>query len=100
MAVAPVKIGGRTVWSLKEARERLEELFGVTGQWAILDSYLEQYLPHEADSRKTALASSFGAMLELTREGYAELKQACPFAPIYVRWLKPKPADAPPTTDV
>jgi segregation and condensation protein A len=95
LAVAPVKMGGRTVWSVKEARERLEQLLGVTGQWALLDSYLEKFLSDENMS-KTALASSFGAALELTREGYVEIRQACAFAPLYLRWLKPKPAEGEP----
>jgi segregation and condensation protein A len=93
MAVAPVKMGGRTVWSVKQARERLEQLFGVTtGQWAILDTYLERYLLDDK-MKKTALASSFGATLELTREGYTEIRQACAFAPLYIRWLKSKPSE-------
>ncbi|MEJ2123929.1 MAG: ScpA family protein [Alphaproteobacteria bacterium] len=90
-AVAPVKMGGRTVWSVKEARQRLEELLGITCNWSILDNYLEEYLADEKQS-KTALASSFGAILELTREGYTEVRQACAFAPLYVRWLKEKPS--------
>ncbi|MEJ2118590.1 MAG: ScpA family protein [Alphaproteobacteria bacterium] len=89
--VAPVKMGGRTVWSVKEARQRLEELLGITCNWSILDNYLEEYLADEKQS-KTALASSFGAILELTREGYTEVRQACAFAPLYVRWLKEKPS--------
>jgi segregation and condensation protein A len=31
------------------------------------------------------LASSFGATLEMAREGLVELSQAEPFAPIYMR---------------
>lgn len=92
---APVKWGGRTVWSIKQARERLTELFGMTPNWTILDSYLEEYLPNE-EVHKTALASSFGATLELTREGYVELRQARAFAPIYVRWLKDRPSGSKP----
>ena len=92
MSVAPVKMGGRTVWSVKQARERLEQLFGITGQWSILDNYLEQYLLDDK-MKKTALASSFGATLELTREGFIEIRQACAFAPLYIRWLKPKPPE-------
>jgi segregation and condensation protein A len=91
-AVAPVKMGGRTVWSVKEARERLEQLLGITCNWSILDSYLEEYLADEEQS-KTAIASSFGAILELAREGHAEVRQACAFAPLYVRWLKEKPSE-------
>lgn len=95
-SVAPVKMGGRKVWSIREARERLERLFGIPGNWSILDSYLEDFLAAEADPEvsKTALASSFGATLELTREGYTELRQAQAFAPIYVRWLREKPSAA------
>lgn len=86
----PVKMGGRTVWSIKDARELLERLLGQIDDWSVLDSYLEQFLADPVVS-KTALASSFGASLELTREGFTELRQAQPFAPIYIRWLKTPP---------
>jgi segregation and condensation protein A len=91
VAIVPVKMGGRTAWSVKEARERLEQLLGMSCNWAILDSYLEQFLA-DATLNKTVLASSFGAILELTREGYTEIRQSCAFAPLYVRWLKEKPS--------
>jgi segregation and condensation protein A len=76
----------RTVWSIKEARIRLEALLGESGdvQWVQLELYLEQYVP-SPDVARTALASSFGATLEMAREGLVELSQAEPFAPIYVR---------------
>jgi segregation and condensation protein A len=90
--VTPVKMGGRTVWSIKQAREVLSRLVGPDWDWAELDSYLEQFLVNPAIS-KTALASSFGATLELTREGYTELRQARAFAPIYIKWLKEPPAE-------
>ena len=53
-------------------------------QWVQLDLYLEQYLPGPELAR-TALASSFGATLEMARDGLVELSQAEPFAPIYMR---------------
>jgi segregation and condensation protein A len=75
----------RTVWSIKEARDRLEALIGkLTGEWVGLDSYLEQYAA-SPDIARTALASSFGATLEMAREGLVELAQAEPFAPLFVR---------------
>jgi segregation and condensation protein A len=75
----------RTVWSIKEARQRLEALIGQwTGEWMALSKYLEQYLG-TPDIARTAVASSFGATLEMAREGLVELSQAEPFAPIYVR---------------
>jgi segregation and condensation protein A len=74
----------RTVWSIKEARQRLERLVGERGGWVQLDFYLERYLPAPGLGR-TVLASSFGASLEMAREGLVELRQSEPFAPIYVR---------------
>ena len=75
----------RTVWSIKDARERLEPLIGISaGQWVELEKYLNQYVA-VPDVARTALASSFGAMLEMAREGSVEISQAEPFAPIYVR---------------
>jgi len=75
----------RTVWSIKDARERLQTLIGRgVAQWVQLDMYLEQYLPGPELAR-TALASSFGATLEMARDGLVELSQTEPFAPIYMR---------------
>ena len=75
----------RTVWSIKEARQRLEALIGEwTGEWLQLSKYFEQYLG-SPDLARTAVASSFGATLEMAREGLVEISQAEPFAPIYVR---------------
>ncbi|MFT3731330.1 MAG: ScpA family protein [Hyphomicrobium sp.] len=78
-------VKARRVWSIKEARQRLEKLVGATvGDWAQLDLFLEQYLPKNEEER-SALASSFGATLEMAREGLIELRQDHPFAPIYMR---------------
>jgi len=75
----------RTVWSIKEARQRLEALIGAgTGEWLALSQYFERYLG-SPDIARTAVASSFGATLEMAREGLVEISQAEPFAPIYVR---------------
>lgn len=79
----------RTVWSIKEARARLEALLGErTDEWVHLDSFLKQYgaVP---DIARTARASSFGASLEMAREGLIEISQAEPFAPIYLRRREP-----------
>jgi segregation and condensation protein A len=95
----------RTVWSIKDARQRLEALVGQglgqglgeglgqglgesaaegTREWVELGKYLAQYLISPEVAR-TAVASSFGATLEMAREGLVEISQAEPFAPIYVR---------------
>jgi segregation and condensation protein A len=75
----------RAVWSIKQARERLEAMLGTSaGEWVGLAAYLEQYLGVPEVAR-TAVASSFGAALEMAREGTLEISQAKPFAPIYIR---------------
>lgn len=75
----------RTVWSIKEARIRLEKLMGSVGaEWQTLQCYLQQYLP-APDLGPTVTASSLGATLEMAREGILELHQEQPFGPIYLR---------------
>ena len=75
----------RTVWSIKDARLRLEKLMGnsIDG-WMQLDLFIEQYMPAPELSR-TAIASSFGATLEMARDGLVDLRQEEPFAPIFMR---------------
>ncbi len=79
-----VTIAARVVWSIKEARQRLEALLGMRCDWAALDDYLAAFLP-APDQARTVRASAFGATLEMAREGLVELRQAAPFAPLYVR---------------
>jgi segregation and condensation protein A len=74
----------RTVWSLKEARDELERLLGIACDWAPLDQLLAEFLV-EPELRRTALASSFTATLEMTREGALEIRQSKSFAPLLVR---------------
>jgi segregation and condensation protein A len=83
-AVRTWQVRQRTVWSLKEAREELERLLGMTCDWAPLDQLLAEFLVGP-ELRKTALASGFTATLEMTREGALEIRQAKVFAPLLVR---------------
>jgi segregation and condensation protein A len=81
-------VKARRVWSIKDARLRLEKLVGSTavGDWVQLDLFLHQYLPGgSGEEAKSAIASSFGATLEMAREGVVELQQEAPFSPLYVR---------------
>lgn len=79
------RVAARKVWSIKDARRRLEQLVGSSsGGWVQLDMLIAQYLPDD-EEEKTVRASSFGASLEMAREGLIELRQEEPFAPIYMR---------------
>ena len=80
-------VKARTVWSIKDARRRLQDLVGeAVGSWVQLDLFLERFLP-TPEAGKTVLASSFGASLELAREGMLEIRQDVPFGPLYMRRL-------------
>ncbi len=90
-----IKVGhvvkARPVWSIKDARLRLERFMGdvaSAADWLEFDRYLKQLLVPAEDGR-TVLASSFGATLEMAREGRVELRQDGPFAPIYMRPRQP-----------
>jgi segregation and condensation protein A len=74
----------RKVWSLRQARETLERILGMDCKWASLDALLVSFAPDPAQ-RRTALASGFGASLEMAREGEVELRQSGAFAPLYLR---------------
>ncbi len=76
-------VSRRPVMTLEEAIVRVQRLIGTELDW----STLESFLPETKDPafRKSALASSFVATLELARQGRVEVRQAEPFAPLYVR---------------
>jgi len=73
----------RDVMTLDEAIERVSALIGVRVDWSTIQSFL----PEEASGtyRKSALASSFVAALELAKQGRVELRQKSPFAPLYLK---------------
>lgn len=83
-AIDTIHFAVRPVWSIQDARERLERILGQSVDWAPLDSLLAAILD-DPDTRRTVMASSLSASLELTREGLADLKQKEAFAPIYLR---------------
>ena len=82
---APVvhHVARRPVMSLEDALARVEALIGERIDW----TRIEAFLPAISDPqlRKSALASSFVAALELAKQGKAELKQDDAFAPLFVR---------------
>ncbi len=83
-AIDTIQFAARPVWSIQDARERLERLLGMTVDWLPIDELVAQFIESPELSR-TALASSLSAALEMTREGKAELRQEKAFAPLFVR---------------
>ncbi|MHB2264701.1 segregation and condensation protein A [Aliihoeflea sp. PC F10.4] len=83
-AVTNVRVAKRGVWSLKEARDILIRLIGGFDDWAALDRFLIEYAVSPKE-RRTAIASSFAATLELVREGTFQIRQDGAFAPLYLK---------------
>ena len=83
-AAAHVRIRLRTVWSLGEARMILTRLIGDIADWTPLDVLLAPYAA-TPELRRTAIASTLGASLEMVREGKVSLRQTGTFAPIHLR---------------
>ena len=76
-------VAHRAVMTLEDAIQRVSALIGAALDWTTL----EAFLPATADPqyRKSALASSFVAALELARQGRLELEQAETFGELLVR---------------
>ncbi|MEP9403316.1 ScpA family protein [Sphingomonas sp. VNH70] len=76
-------VATRPVMTLEVAIGRVEALLGTRIDWAAL----QEFLPDAADERyrRSALASTFLAALELARQGRVALRQDVPFGPIDVR---------------
>ena len=78
-------VSDRPVMTLDSALDRVSAMLGVTLDWMQLEDFLP---PHaEPKLRKSALASSFVAALELARLGRAELAQEEIFGPMRIRRL-------------
>ena len=85
------KMGGKSyrpvhapVLAIEEARERLERMLGRIPDW----SMLERLIPFEWSGgvrRRSAVASTLLACLELARDGKVEIRQMAPFEQIFVR---------------
>ncbi|MEO7786784.1 MAG: ScpA family protein [Sphingomicrobium sp.] len=76
-------VAHRAVMALDEAIERVGRLIGAALDW----TRLEAFLPVSLDPAyaRSALASSFVAVLELARQGRLELAQDGAFAPLELR---------------
>jgi segregation and condensation protein A len=76
----------RLVMTLESALDRVSAMLGVTLDWM----ELREFLPSHSNPqlRRSALASSFVAALELARLGKAELRQEDAFGPLHLRRVK------------
>lgn len=76
-------VADRPVMTLDSALDRVSAMLGVSVDWMEIRSFL----PGDAEPqlKRSALASSFVAALELARTGKAELRQEAIFGPLHLR---------------
>jgi segregation and condensation protein A len=78
-------VADREVMTLEDALARVGRLVGARLDWTRLESFLPPLASPRL--RRSALASSFLAALELARQGKVALRQDAPFAPLELKAL-------------
>ncbi len=84
------------VYLIEQARSRLERALGGIPDWSIIT----RFLPPDwsfGPRRRTAVASTFSAVLELARDGKIEIRQMSPFGAIFVKDRAGKSGEGEPT---
>jgi len=76
-------VHARSVMTLDEAIERVSKMIGMALDWTRLESFLPA--TQDPQFRRSCLASSFLAALELAKRGRLEIAQDEAFAPIQLR---------------
>jgi segregation and condensation protein A len=71
-------------FSVEEAAERLGRMLGIAVDWQSLEAFLPAGLT-DPNRRRSALASTFVAGLQLAKDGQIELRQTERFGPIHLR---------------
>ena len=81
---APLRIEQMELFSMDDALGRLTDLLGKVPDWSALSSFLPDGLEDDL-VRRSAVAATFAASLELVRSGQAEIRQDQLFGPIFFR---------------
>lgn len=80
----PLRMARQHIFAVEDALERLRNMVGAVPEWTALQSFLPPGLAAPL-MRRSAVASTLGASLELAKQGAIELRQLQAFGPIYVR---------------
>ncbi len=87
LAPSHLRITPAVVYTVEAALGRLREMLGAIPDWQTLERFLPTDLA-EGVSRRSAVAATFVASLELVRQGQIELRQGSDFGPLYIRRAK------------
>ncbi len=81
----PLHYKREPVLSMEQALIRMRGLMGMTIEWTALSEFLPEGWRLHPRKRRSAMAASFAATLEMVKRGEAELRQDEAFAPILLR---------------
>lgn len=76
----------RHIMTLEDALARVSMMVGAAMEWTVLEAFLPDKAP--TGLHKSALASSFAAVLELAKQGRLEIQQKEAFSPLMLRSVK------------
>jgi segregation and condensation protein A len=79
-----LEIAPPNLFSMEDALVRLRKIVGDVPDWTILTKFLPENIANPLVFR-SAVASTFAASLELTKQGKLTLRQSTIFGPIFVR---------------
>jgi segregation and condensation protein A len=78
----------RKLFKIEEMIERLATMIGLAKDWISIDAFMPKDDLSDFLVSKSAISSTFGAFLELAKQGDVDLKQETNFGPIYMRSIK------------
>ncbi len=81
---APLRIEQMELFSMTDALDRLAGVLGKVPDWSALSNFLPTGITDDL-VRRSAVAATFAASLELVRSGKAEIRQDQLFGPIFFR---------------
>ncbi|WP_205963813.1 ScpA family protein [Pseudoruegeria sp. SK021] len=81
----PFVLDRHAILTMEEALERMRGLIGFAGDWTDLSTYLPPGWEIDPARRRSAMAATFAASLELAKAGKLEISQIEAFAPIRLR---------------
>ena len=84
VSISSLRIVRAPVFTIEDAMARLQRLVGHVPDWTDLLTFLPKDIT-DPQLKRSALASTFVASLEIVRQGKIELDQSRPFGPLRVR---------------
>lgn len=75
----------RKLFKIEDALERLATMIGLARDWISIDTFMPVDELNDYMVKKSAVSSTFGAFLELAKQGKIDLKQEKNFGPIFMR---------------